>query len=220
MVEALLIVIVLVLLGGAGWYMYHATRTKNNTQSSVRPANSSQILTAYTNTEFGFAFNYPKSWGSVRVTPDSISSGTTGSAYNIAWSSSPIKLDGTFTTRDYKVPSSYQGSAVASFAYSCPPQSFELGQSSIPVVQLYNSANTCVAVTATETVPGTYAVLGIEKAFSSTAKISGISFSSGGDATGWAVKLDNISEASVRNAFGSTQTQQLLNFAKSIHSIQ
>lgn len=219
-VEVIIVLVVICLLALTGWFVQHARQTQNKTQSSSSSTSPSQTLTTYTNTQFGFGFTYPRSWGSVKLTPEAVPSGTTGSVNDITWSASPIKLEGTFNSRNYKVPTDYQGSSTAPFAYGCPPQSFASGQSSVPVVTLYNTASTCVAVTASETAPGTYAVLGIDKAFNSNAKITGISFTNGGDVTGGAVTLKNVSEESVRNAFGASQTQQLLSFAKSIHTIQ
>lgn len=64
--ESLLIVIILAIIGGMGYFVWHSRQT--NTASTKQEA-ISRSATKYVNPKLGFQFSYPSSWGNVQLSP-------------------------------------------------------------------------------------------------------------------------------------------------------
>jgi hypothetical protein len=99
-VEGLLIILILVLIGGAGWLVYKNHHKAVTSSASVATTKISPSKPAapflgfqlpknwqwYTNAQYGFKFAYPDTWGSPSV---SVSQGSIGSAFDINFYPAP-----------------------------------------------------------------------------------------------------------------------------------
>lgn len=72
----LIILLLVLIVGGAGLAWYSKHKTSNGTSSS-----SAVGWSEYTNNKYGFKFDYPKKWGMPTVTE---SPGTTGKTYTVS----------------------------------------------------------------------------------------------------------------------------------------
>ncbi len=148
-VEGLLILLIVCVLGFAGWFVWHHNQQKESAKSpSVeipgdQVAHGNPTWAKYVDTNFGFSFMYPKEWGSSSVKDSSVKS-KSGKAYDVVFSNE-VKQYGGFITKDWETSSAVNGSISAGFvAYDgCKMSSNYTNQ-----VILYKSATACVMVTA------------------------------------------------------------------------
>lgn len=69
-IEGLLILVIIAIIGGTGWYVMKATSNSDKafsqtSSTSLRKSESKTAINSletYTNDEYGFSFKYPKSW--------------------------------------------------------------------------------------------------------------------------------------------------------------
>jgi len=80
-VEALLIVLLVGIIGIAGWKVYDSNKSPTQQAETPKTSSAAKITTTYINKELGFKFVYPKKWGEPQL---STNTSITGTSYSIS----------------------------------------------------------------------------------------------------------------------------------------
>lgn len=186
-VEGLIIIVVLAVLGAIGWFVLHG---------------SAASTTTYKNSEFGFQFKYPKSWG--RPTSNTID-GKTGKLYQLSWKD--VHARAQFATKNYEpVPSKKVVNAQMSLSCNNKESKY--------VEWLYYDKPSCTsaALWALPNKTVTESVIVVTKKLSSSSKLESIVFAFGPK------KNDKVipDKSALKDIYTDADRQTAIDLAKSI----
>lgn len=201
-VEGLIVLVVLGLIAVAGWYVLHGKQKPATVQSqATQTQTTAQAKTvAYKNADYGFQFDYPKSWGTLTVTS---TNGKTGKYVDLKWNS----VTGRFQTRDYE-PVTGTGVIVPKTTANCT------AKSASNVWPVYQDEPTCINLVILGLPKGSGQGYGAEiagsKKFSANAQVDGMLINFG------LKDVPDASQATLKAAFSTAEQQQATDFMKSI----
>lgn len=180
LIELLIIVIMVAVAGIVGYYTY--TRIKNrpsqttNTQVSTPEPEAEPEFKEFVSKEFGFKFEYPSSWGTLKLQQSQVA-GKTGKAYELTSDDFSKRISG-FITKDWKPKNSTD--VVTGFVTydGCAKGAKDVAQ-----VYLVKSASSCISITAAKETDvlgegeGFAATIVMKLSLKKSKKIAGIEFS-------------------------------------------
>ncbi|MEX2014658.1 MAG: prepilin-type N-terminal cleavage/methylation domain-containing protein [Candidatus Saccharimonadales bacterium] len=206
-VEILIVIVVVGLLGAAGWLVYVRQKIKTDANDNSISEQTQTVETAmtYTNKEFGFSFYHPNP-GNVTVHDSDDQSTVKGKRYGFIYNN---EVDGDFVTSDWAT--TYDTNA-GKFN-NCLPE----GEKPDQVTTYLEEDGLCVkAYSLDHELYGEYqntnAVLVVSKKFSDSAKIKALTFTQ-------IIATDKpYTEATLKQAF-LPKTEEAIQLAKSIKEL-